>query len=170
MQIFITDPDPRKSADYLWSNPNRARKMITESMQIMACALEHFGCEEQLKKANGESYSTPKSRMNHPVVKWAYKDKSNLLWLCIHCTQLYLEYSKRGGKAFKNIPDNINIIHNNFKGKLFDIMKGEGIEFLNFAKCKSKDLDFTSLLVFDAYQKYLEAQDARSLKSDYGEK
>lgn len=158
MQIFVTNPNPKKSADYLWTNPNRARKMITESMQILACALEYFGYQEQIKKANGDPYATPKSRMNHPVVKWVCEDKNHVLWLCIHCTQLYLEYSKKGGRAFKNIPNNIDIIHNNFKGRLFEIIEGKNINFLNFAKCKSKDLDFTNLPVFEAYRQYLEAQ------------
>lgn len=154
MQIFVTDKDPKKSAMNLWRNPTRARKMITESMQIMACALQHYKCTQQTKKEDGEPYATPKSRTNHPVVKWVCEDKANLSWLYLHCSELYSEYKKRKGIAFKNIPQNLEII-SNFLGN----DNYYQVKFINFAKCKSKNLDFTHLPVFEAYNKYLKSQE-----------
>lgn len=160
MQIFVTNHDPGVSAMNLWRNPTRARKMITESMQIMACALEHYKFAQQIKKANGEPYATSKSRMNHPVVKWVCKDEFHLAWLCLHCSALYAEYKKRNGKAFENIPKNLEIIYdflgNNYQGDILN-----SLNFLNFAKCKSKELDFTHLPACEAYTKYLEVQEKK---------
>jgi hypothetical protein len=155
MQIFVTDKDPKKSSINLWSNPIRARKMITESMQIMACALEYYKCTQQLKKTNGEPYATPKSRMNHPVVKWVCEDKVHLTWLCLHCSALYAEYKRRKGNAFANIPKNLEIVYG-FAGNDY-----YQINFLNFAKCKSKNLDFTCFPVCEAYIKYLKLQEKK---------
>lgn len=156
MQIFVTDKDPKKSAMNLWRNPTRARKMITESMQIMACTLLHYKCAQQIKKADGELYATPKSRMNHPVVKWVCEDKANLNWLCRHCSVLYAEYKKQNGLAFANIPQNLEIINNFLCNDNYYQVK-----FLNFAKCESKNLDFTHLPVCEAYTKYLELQEKK---------
>lgn len=154
MNIFVTDPDPVKSAEFLWDNPVRARKMITESMQMMACALKHFGCQESILKANKEKYKTPASIMNHPVTKWVLQKKRHLVWLYWHCSALYAKYK---GNGFKNIPQNIKIIENFLGGEILNTKND--IEFFNFAKSAEKGLDFRHLEVHEAYRKYIKIQD-----------
>lgn len=159
MQIFVTNKCPKKSAAYLWSSPIRARKMITESFQIIACAQEYFNHKKRVKKINSGPYKITKSMKNHPVVIWVCENEKNLLWLLVHAFSLYLEYHARGGKAFKNIPGNAKIVLDQVRTN-FDAISGNGIKFLNFAKSDAKGLDFTSETdVFEAYKKYLKAQE-----------
>lgn len=93
-------------------------------------------------------------QMHHPVVKWVCEDKANLNWLYRHCSALYTEYKRQNGLAFTNIPQNLEIINNFICNDNY-----YQISFINFAKCESKDLDFTHLPVFEAYTKYLKLQE-----------
>lgn len=150
MQIFITDSCPKKSAEYLWRNPVRARKMITESQQILSCAQVHFGFSPIIQKLDGSPFNIRKSRMNHPVVKWVCESRSNMWWLTRHLNFL-LSYYK--GNAFKNVPKNIKIL------TVQSVCYTEPDSFLNFAKADSKGLDFTEMdNVFEAYKLYLKSQ------------
>lgn len=159
MQIFVTNSNPYKSAYRLQRNKKRAYKMITESMQILACCQKHYNNEPKIKKVNGEPYSTPKSRMNHPVVLWAYADKMHMLWLIHHAFHLfnfYLKQCARDNKQpkFSNIQDNLDILID--QGCSCDFEK---VKFLNFAKAENKGLDYTDEPdVFKAYDKFLTAQ------------
>lgn len=156
MQIFVTDKCPKKSAERLQINKTRANKMITESQQILACCQKRILGYVSIKKADGSLYSTPISRMNHPVVKWASSGYPEMTWLVMHLDSL-LNYYK--GDGFKNVRQNIDIM-------MVDIMSsGEDSyfpkSFLNFAKADSKGLDFTAEpCVFTAYDKFLKAQGA----------
>ena len=162
MQLHVTYPDASKCAEYLWKNPVRARKMITETQQILACAQKHFFGGVTLLKVNGEPFKTPKSRMNHPVVKWVCEDMRHFIWVYHYLRFLYLGYD---GKGFLNVRNNLLTLHylcwvpGNYV-KMDEIEKGKGIEFFNFAKADSKGLDFTHIKdVHLAYRMFLEAQE-----------
>lgn len=158
MQIFATHKIPEEAAKYLWRiSPNRARKMITETQQILARAQKHFKVFPHIKKSNGESFRTPLSRMNHPIVKWVCSDRKHVLWLNDY---LYFLFSGYSGDKFVNVINNIDLIDAQFNSGISNVLwADEKIDFLNFAKCKSKNLDFTHVEnVFEAYKKYLAIQ------------
>ena len=153
MQIFVTDKCPTKSALRLWNSPNRARKMITEYQQILACCQHEFNGKVTIKKVDGTPFKTPKSRMNHPVIIWARKSKNNMKWVAETLESLYLSYE---GNGFVNVEDNIDILNEEL---LFVDMTTDN--FCNFAKSSDKGLDFTNLDdTIEAYDKFLKAQGA----------
>jgi hypothetical protein len=156
MQIFVTDPCPKRSAQRLWKDPVRGRKMLTETQQILACACSQLTIYVDLRKSNGEKYKTPKSRINHPVIKWASQSRVHVSWLIDHLYELYRLYQCDGGGAFLNVNDNLL--------KLYEVRASydpHKIQFLNFAKADAKGLDFTEdTNVFRAYDNFLRAQGA----------
>ena len=153
MQIFVTSESAKESAERLWKNPTRARKMITETQQILACCQEHFLGKVTLQKVDGTAFKTPKSRMHHPCVKWACQSSDNVSWLIDHLWWLLYGYE---GTGFQNVPD--NIMH---MCKDFDFWTDDPDPFLNFAKASDKGLDFTHIEnVFEAYDLFLKAQNA----------
>ena len=155
MQIFVTHPNPVDSAIRLYNHQPRALKMITETQQILACYQEYHQHPTRILKLDGKPYSTPKSRMNHPVVKWVCKSHENYKWLVKHLDALYTLYD---GSGFKNVPDNLEILFNTFTPENFNHLS---IQFLNFAKADSKKLDFTHMSdTFEAYDQFLKAQGA----------
>jgi hypothetical protein len=161
MQIFVTNDSPVDSAIRLWQVPVRARKMITETQQILACCQKHFFGEVTILKVDGNPYSTPLSRMNHPVVKWACEDLANMRWLRLHLIELWVHYE---GKKFVNVVPNCKIIDEqlprrkeSYEGWFWELHT----PFLNFAKNDDKELDFRYIDdVFEAYNQFLLVQGA----------
>lgn len=156
MNIFVTSSCPEKSAIRLWKNPIRARKMITESQQLLAVYIHEKQLEEQILKVNGEKFSIPKSVLGHKITKWLLKNKLHFEWLVDHLEYLYNQYN---GNGFKNVKNNINILRkytsDNYEGKYNNII------FYNYAAAKDKNLDFRNVKnVFKAYDLYLKAQDS----------
>ena len=153
MQIFVTSECPAECADRLWRNPKRAMKMITETQQILACAQKALFGDVTLLKVDGTPFKTPKSRMNHPVVKWASECTDHMYWLTRHLLFLYSKYQ---GSSFVNVLDNINRLLVVFDpSPIIDSV----LDYCNFAKADAKGLDFTNLdNVFEAYDKFLSAQ------------
>lgn len=152
MQVFAVSPCPEESAKRLWVNGNRARKMITETQQILACCQQQFLGKVTIKKTNGEPFKTPLSRMNHPVVIWARSDTKHASWITDHLFCLRRGYE---GDAFANVYDNyIELLkYSQFIEEL------RGIKFYNFAKASDKGLDFRHVTdVHEAYDKFLKAQ------------
>lgn len=99
MNIFVTDPDPRKSAVIL---PDRhITKMPLETCQMLAIVCSEkwghgFGT---LPKADGTPYKTDKGAFrNHPCTKWANEFVMNWQWLLRHGLALCDEYTARYGK------------------------------------------------------------------------
>ena len=160
MQIFVTSECPAECAQRLWKgSPKRAIKMITETQQILACAQKKLFGEVTLLKVDGTPFKTPKSRMNHPVVKWASDIIDHMYWLTRHLLFLYAGYKSNGfTSGFANVLDNIS--------KLFiqiDVrpIVDSVLDYCNFAKADSKGLDFTHIEdVFEAYDLFLKAQGA----------
>ena len=152
MQVFVTDKNPVTSARRLWNNTNRACKMITETQQILACCQNHFFGKVTILKKDGTPFKTPKSRINHPCVKWACSSKSNVSWLIYHLDALMTFYE---GEGFQNVDSNISVLLSQ------DWSYNEPLQFLNFAKADAKGLDFTHVEnVFDAYDQFLKQQGA----------
>ena len=96
MNIFVTDPDPVKSAAFL--DDKRVNKMITESCQMLATALMRHGCPESelpISKATGKAYRS--THKNHPCTLWAGETRDNYIWLWNHMMCLLIEFKMRHG-------------------------------------------------------------------------
>ena len=155
MQLHVTSPIPKFCAERIMQNTVRGRKMITETQQIIACAQAKFGHQELIKTATGELYKTPAWIMNHPVTKWASQDQQHLFW-CVR--YLYWLHRLYQGDAFQNVSQNIDIVLSQIPKPKQSI---KDIVFLNFAKSKQKNLDFTYIEnVFEAYDNFLKAQNS----------
>lgn len=149
MNIHFFHSDPVINARYL--DNVRARKMITENMQMMAAALHRHGLTEYLPlNKQGKPYRI--SHANHPSTLWAGDSRSNLLWLCTYTEALYDRYKRSGGKAFTNVPDNLKRVR---EGALK--MSDEGLTpFVNCARSKDLGIDYTDVEdVFAAYFGYM---------------
>ena len=97
MNVFVTDPDPIKSAVNL---PDKLIvKMPVESCQMMSIVLSDWYPNYPnlpLLKVNGNFYKTEKgAHRNHPCTKWIGSDYRNFVWLVAHAMGLCLEYTKR---------------------------------------------------------------------------
>ena len=97
MNIFVTDPDPPKSAQSL---PDKhIVKMPLESCQMLAIVASTkwghgFG---KLPKLDGTPYLTDKGAFRgHPCTIWA---QENYRWLIEHGLALCAEYTHRYGKV-----------------------------------------------------------------------
>lgn len=100
MNIFVTDPDPWKSARVL---PDKhIVKMPLETCQMLAIVCSDkwghgFGT---LPKADGTPYATEKGAFrNHPCTIWANDYVMNWQWLLSHGFALCSEYAARYGKV-----------------------------------------------------------------------
>ncbi len=89
MNIFVTNPDPIKSAEYL--DDKRVIKMILESAQLMCTAARSFGIEAVYRSTH----------LNHPCSIWVRTSRENYAWLLEHFKALCNEYTKRYGKVHK---------------------------------------------------------------------
>ena len=97
MNIFVTDPDPVKSAQVL---PDKhIVKMPLETCQMLSIVASEkwghgFGL---LPKLNGEPYKTDKGAFrNHPCTVWS---QINFRWLIEHGLALCAEYTHRYNKT-----------------------------------------------------------------------
>ena len=97
MNIFVTDPDPVKSAQVL---PDKhIVKMPLETCQMLAIvASEEWGhAFGKLPKLDGTPYKTEKGAFrNHPCTVWA---QDNYTWFILHGLALCAEYTHRYGKV-----------------------------------------------------------------------
>lgn len=89
MNIFVSDPCPVKSAQYL--DNRRVNKMILESLQLLSTAIHHYGGNAPYKPTH----------YNHPATIWTRKNYWNALWLYKHFLALCDEYTKRYNKIHK---------------------------------------------------------------------
>ena len=98
MNIFVTHPDPRISAQVL---PDKhVVKMPLECCQMLAIIYSGWYYDwEPLPKKDGGYYATAKGAFrNHPCTKWAGKNVYNTAWLIQHGCCLSSEYEHRYGK------------------------------------------------------------------------
>ena len=100
MNIFVTDPDPVKSAQVL---PDKhIVKMPLETCQMLAivCSEKWGHGYGEIHKTNGEPYKTDKGAFRgHPCTIWANQCLENAWWLLTHGIALSLEYTNRYGKT-----------------------------------------------------------------------
>lgn len=107
MNIFVTDPDPIKSAINL--DALRVNKMIIESAALLANAMAHYGAKVQdlpIAISTGQPYKTT-AWQNHPCCLWVKASKSNYLWLLSHMHALIDVKQIHTGvlhSAYANIP------------------------------------------------------------------
>lgn len=90
MNIFASDSDPVKAAQYL--DDKRVVKMVLETAQILSTVLHKLG--------SGSSSIYRPTHSNHPCVIWAGKSRGNFNWLVLHGLALNEEYKKRFFKIY----------------------------------------------------------------------
>ncbi len=93
MNIFVTHPDPRISAQVL---PDKhVVKMPLECCQMLAIIYSGWYYDwEPLPKKDGGYYATAKGAFrNHPCTKWARASRDNFKWLLSHMSWLYTQKS-----------------------------------------------------------------------------
>lgn len=95
MNIFVTDPCPKKSAQAL--DDKRVVKMILETAQMLSTVIR--GLDQGYADAHG---LYKKTHTGHPCVKWAGQSQDNYLWLLDHMRALLEEYTARFGKQHKS--------------------------------------------------------------------
>lgn len=142
MNIFVTDPDPVKSAQYL--DDVRVNKMILESAQMLstACRLHGFNDEQLYKVAH----------QNHPATIWTRTSRENYMWLYNHYIALGKEKIQRTGKSHKSYDEKKDIL---LQGAQYI----PSLELTPFANCASRQEFGISYKHLDdvhlAYQLYL---------------
>ena len=99
MNIFVTDPDPVKSAQVL---PDKhIVKMPLETCQMLSivCSEEWGHNYGKIYRNDGQPYQTAKGAFrNHPCTIWANDTLENAWWLLTHGLALCAEYTHRYGK------------------------------------------------------------------------
>ena len=100
MNIFVTDPDPNKSAQVL---PDKhVVKMPLETCQMLAVVYSKWYFNwgnDLLPKKDGTPYNTEKGAFRgHPCTIWAAQNIYNTAWLIQHGFGLLEEYTHRYGK------------------------------------------------------------------------
>lgn len=92
MNIFATDPDPKKCAEAL--DDKRLIKMILESAQLISTAARLNGSD------NTRLYKS--THVKHPCTIWTGEHKANYQWLLDHYIYLCVEYERRFTKKHKS--------------------------------------------------------------------
>jgi len=98
MNIFVTHPDPHKSATEL---PDKhVVKMPLETCQMLSIIYSKWYYDwGELHKKDGTAYATKKGAFrNHPCTQWAANSIFNTAWLIQHGCALADEYNYRYGK------------------------------------------------------------------------
>lgn len=164
MNIFATDPDPRKAADAL--DDKRIVKMIVESAQMLSTAIHEmspkvwqFLLSESQDIATYQGYKTIyfPTHVNHPCNVWVRETVDNFSWLYSHASRMLAIYTDRYERRHASATC-INIA-----GEHWDILPTGGLTpFANAARRKDMDIDFTHIEdTHEAYRLYLKARWAR---------
>ena len=148
MNIFVTDPDPVKSAQCL---PDKhVVKMPLESCQMLAIVASTkwghgFG---KLPKLDGTPYLTDKGAFRgHPCTIWA---QENYRWLIEHGLALCAEYTHRYGKVH-------SCQHTLEHAKM--IFPPSNGEVTPFARAMPDEFKYdTSIDTFTAYKNYISSK------------
>ena len=93
MNIFATDLDPRRSAEFLCNR--HVVKMVLETAQLLSGALRMHGVDDD------RLYRL--THKNHPCSIWTRTDRTNFMWLVEHGLALSAEYSRRYRKTHKSL-------------------------------------------------------------------
>ena len=139
MNIFVTDSDPIKSAQFL--DNKRVIKMILESAQMLSTALHFYGVEAPYKSTH----------VNHPCNIWCRSNKSNYGWLLKHFKALCEEYTFRYNKVHK-----CEQYFKFFKDNIEALPSGELTDFVNCAANRTLGYSYRHMKnTVLAYQLYL---------------
>ena len=97
MNIFVTDPDPSKSAQVL---PDKhIVKMPLETCQMASVIFSKYHWDwGVIHKKDGTPYRTTGGFKHHPCTVWAASSTANFAWMLHHGFDLMWEYQKRFGK------------------------------------------------------------------------
>ena len=151
MNIFVLDADPYKSANMLIKrDPKRARKMVVEVTQAVGYLMHKHDVSMKYRprKSDGKIYKTDMaSRFPKKLLRWL-ENSLNLQWMeeCAYQIAYKLGMSEQ-------VKGNID----NMRGLIYKLQRT--ILFCNYAKSKTKGLDFTHINnVCEAYDQYLSAQ------------
>lgn len=154
MNIFVVDPNPRKSARSL---PDKhIVKMPLESCQMLSIIYSKWYYNwGDIHKIDGNPYNTKKGAFkNHPCTIWASKNYYNLAWLISHGCALTMEYYFRYGKVHscaKTLMEAKRIFH-----KKSGILITAHSLADNFARAMPDDLKYnSSISTFEAYKLYI---------------
>lgn len=154
MNIFATDPSPRKSAVSL---PDKhIVKMPLECCQMISIVYSNWYLNwGEIHRADGECYSTAKGAFrNHPCTKWAAENIYNLAWLIQHGCALASEYSYRYNKVHsctKSLFEAKLIFHQQTSKSITCYCMAD-----NFARAMPDEFKLdTSIDTFDAYKMYV---------------
>ena len=100
MNIFVTDPDPVKSAQVLPDKHVVKMQLETCQMISIVCSEEWGHSYGKIYRNDGQPYKTSKGAFrNHPCTIWANDTLENAWWLLTHGIALSLEYTNRYGKT-----------------------------------------------------------------------
>ena len=149
MNVFATEFSPFRAAEAL--DDVRLRKMLIETTQLL-CTVIRLENEANNKKAD-EKGLYKKTHVHHPLVAWA-QIPEHWMWLRAYGMALNFECFTRFQKVYKTA-DVLSRVFYPFKE---DFDEDKPIIFMNCARNRSLDLDFTELPTFEAYRRYLNAR------------
>ena len=159
MNIFVTDPDPVKSAEVL---PDKhVVKMPLETCQMLAVVYSKWYYNwgnDLFPKKDGTPYNTEKGAFRgHPCTIWAAKSIANTAWLIQHGFGLLEEYTHRYGKVH-SCQTTMNVAE-----KVFEEKTGKTLlchkEATPFAFAGPDVFKYdTSIDTFTAYKRYISSK------------
>jgi hypothetical protein len=154
MNIFVTDPDPVKSAQVL---PDKhIVKMPLETCQMLSIvASKKWGHDfGTLPKKDGTPYATDKGAFrNHPCTIWANETVANARWLIKHGLALCEEYSNRYAKIHSCLH---TLAHAN---TLFPLDATHTTKLTPFTFAGPDEFKYDkSIDIFTAYKKYINSK------------
>ena len=157
MNIFVTDPNPYKSAIVL---PDKhIVKMPLECCQMLSIvASKKWGRDYgTLPKADGTPYSTEKGAFRkHPCTVWVGEFVLNWRWLIKHGLALCEEYSHRYQKIHSCLP---TLAHANTIFPTADPAGRSGKEPTPFVRAMPDEYKLdTSIDTFTAYKMYISSK------------
>jgi|TARA_B100000035_G_C20815443_1_gene471839 hypothetical protein len=156
MNIFVTDPDPRVSAQVL---PDKhIVKMPLETCQMASVIFSKYHWDwGTINKKDGTPYRTTGGFRNHPCTVWAASSKANFAWMLHHGFDLMWEYQKRFGKehgCFQTMCQAMTIYHDRLKdvdGSIYDYKDAK-----DFARAMPDEFKYDDTIdTFTAYKRYI---------------
>ena len=152
MNIFVTDPDPVKSAEVL---PDKhIVKMPLETCQMLSivCSEEWGHSYGKIHRNDGQPYKTEKGAFrNHPCTIWANESLVNTWWLVAHGMALCEEYTYRYEKVHSCEKTILEV------GSLLPSLKPTPPESFTRAMPDEYKHD-TSIDTFTAYKNYISSK------------
>ena len=150
MNIFVSDPNPSRSA--LWLDDVRLNKMILESAQMMSTAIRVL-TDDDPAICRG---LYKKTHVNHPCNIWLRESSGNFSWLASHAFTMANHKACLGRRHKSHLK-----LHEAYMAqwKHNIVPEGELTPFSNSAANKAQGLDFKGESnTYLAYRKYLVAR------------